>query len=101
MPERTPLECDKRAVERTSFALIEPSASAPRTRAPRPIADFREVLPVSVDVDIVLDEFVGHRLLQVVPRRTELRELVDDVCDEVEAVQSVLDPHVECGGDGS
>ena len=56
---------------------------------------------MGVDVKAVFDEFVGHRLLQVVAGRAELGQPVDDVCDEVEAVQAVLHPHVEGGGDGA
>src|SRR5271163_589719 len=67
---------------------------------PGPIADFGQVLAVGVDVAVGFDEFVRHRLLQVVASRAELGQPVDDVRDEVKAVQAVLHPHVESGGDG-
>ena len=59
------------------------------------------VLAVGVDVEGVLDEFVGHHLFEVVAGGAESGEAVDDVADEVVAVELVLHPHVEGGGDGS
>src|ERR1700733_14580601 len=59
---------------------------------PGPVADFGQVLAVGVDVAFVFDEFVDHLLLEVVAGRAELGQPVDDVCDEVETVQTVLHP---------
>lgn len=56
---------------------------------------------MGIDVKGVFDEFVGHGLFEVIACRAELRQAVDDVADEVEAVEFVLYPHVEFGGDGA
>jgi hypothetical protein len=52
-----------------------------------------------VDVLLVLDQLVLHPLLQIGTLRTQLRQPIDDVDHQVEAVQVVLHSHIEGGGD--
>src|ERR1700722_4906195 len=66
----------------------------PSTVLPGPVQDFGHVLAVEVDVEVVLDELVGHRLFQVAAAGPGLGEAVDHVLDEVGAVQAVLNAHV-------
>ena len=54
---------------------------------------------MGVDVELVRDEFVLHHLLEIAARCAEPREPVDNVLDEVEAVESILYAQVEGGGD--
>src|SRR3984957_19679884 len=74
-------------------------ASAATT--PLPVADFRQVLAVSVDVLLVLDQLVPELLLQVDAPVAGLRQAVDGVDHEVKAVQIVQHRHVEGRGDGA
>ena len=52
-----------------------------------------------VDIVLVLDELVPHRLLQIGALAAGLGQVVDDVLHEMEAVEFVLHAHVEGGGD--
>src|ERR1700722_488735 len=63
--------------------------------APGPVADFGHVLAVDIDVLAMFDELVAHHLSQVFAGGAELRGPVDDVVDQVVAVQPVLHSHVE------
>jgi hypothetical protein len=54
-----------------------------------------------VDVDLVLDEFVLEGLLKVGAFGPELREVVHHVLHEMEAIEAILDAHVEGGCDGA
>ena len=69
--------------------------------APRPVADFRQVLAVLVDVMLVLDQLVLDHLLQIVPLAAQMRQAIHHVLHQMEPVQIVLHPHVEGRGDGA
>ena len=60
-----------------------------------------QVPALVVDVEVMFDKLVGHRLLEIVGGGAELRQAFDYVLDEVIAVETVLNAHVECGGDGA
>jgi len=61
---------------------------------PFPVPDFRHVLAVLVDVLLVLDELVLELLLQVDALVAGLRQAVDGVHHQVEAVQVVQHRYV-------
>ena len=65
-----------------------------RTR-PLPIPDFRHVLAMFVDVFFVLDELVPKLLLEIDAFDARLRQPIDRVHHEVEAVQVIQHSHVE------
>ena len=65
--------------------------------APPPVGDFRHVVAVLANVVLVLDQLVAQRLLEVGRPSAKLRQSVDHVHDQVEAVQVVQDHHVERG----
>jgi hypothetical protein len=50
------------------------------------------------DVSLVLDQLVPNGLLDVGGASTKSRHAVDDVGDEVKAIEVVQDNHVEGGG---
>ena len=68
---------------------------AARLARPAPVADLRHVLAVLLDVLLVLDQLVADRLLEVRGPRAELRQAVDHVLRQVEAVEIVEHDHVE------
>src|ERR1700677_1190797 len=70
-------------------------------RGPLPIPNLREVLAVLIDVMLVLDEFVLHLLFKVGAPGTQVWQAIDDVLHEMKAVEVILHPHVEGGGDGA
>ncbi len=70
-------------------------------RVPLPIPDFRHILAVLVDVLLVLDKLVLELLLQVDALVAGLRQTVDGVHHEMEAVQIVQHRHVEGRGNGA
>jgi len=63
--------------------------------APLPVPDLRQVLAVLVDVALVLDQLLFEPLLQAEAGFARLRQPVDRVHHEVEAVQVVQHRHVE------
>jgi hypothetical protein len=50
------------------------------------------------DVSLVLDQLVPNDLLNVGGASTKSRHAIDDVSDEVKAIEVVQDDHVEGGG---
>ena len=70
-------------------------------QTPFPVADFRHVFAVFIDVLLVLDQLVLELLLQVDALVAGLRQAVDGVHHEMEAVQIVQHRHVEGCGDGA
>src|ERR1700689_2907581 len=52
-----------------------------------------------VDVMLVLDELVAHRLLQIRPFAAESRYFIDDILHQMKAIDVVLNAHVEGCGD--
>jgi len=64
-------------------------------------ANFRHVLSESADVALVLNESVLHLLLEINVRASGLREAIDDVHDQVEAIEVVEYRHVERSRDGA
>ena len=67
--------------------------------APLPVSDFRHVFAMLADVVLMLDELVLKLLLQIGALGTHLRQAVDHVHHQVEAIQIVKHGHVEGGGD--
>src|SRR2546430_6444626 len=65
---------------------------------PTPVADLRHVLAVFVDVSFVIEEFVADELLDVSRAGGEAGDAIDDVADEVEAIEIVKHNHVEGSG---
>jgi hypothetical protein len=49
----------------------------------------------------MLDEFVLHFLLEISPFGSEMGQAIHDILHEVEAVEIVLNPHIEGCCDGS
>ncbi len=86
---------------------VHPGEAARFTRAgrrgcwPDPVSDLGHVLAVLANVGVVFDQLVLQRLLQVGGFLAELRQAIDDVLREVEAVELVQHGHVEGGGDGA
>ena len=70
-----------------------------RLCAPPPVSNFRHVFTVLADVMLMFGELVLKLLLQVSPLGTQLRQAVDYVHHQVEAIQIVKHGHVEGGGD--
>src|SRR3954453_15712505 len=56
-------------------------------QSPPPVANLGQVVTVARDELAVLDQFVLHLLLDVGAARPELRQTVDHVVDEMEAVE--------------
>ena len=69
--------------------------------SPFPVSNFGEVYAVLSDVLSMLDELILHLLDEVRAAVAKLREIIDRRHDEVEAIQSVKDSHVEGRGDGA
>src|SRR5215813_13768588 len=71
-----------------------------RILAPLPVTDLRHVLTMPGDVVPVGNELVAHRLLDVCRPTPHVRQAVDGVPDQIEAVHVVHDRHVERRRDG-
>ena len=69
--------------------------------APLPVADFREIFAVLIDVEFMFDELVLHFLLEISPPGSEMGQAIHRILHEMKAVEIVLDPHIEGRGDGS
>ena len=52
-----------------------------------------------VDVELVFDKLVLNHLLEIGSLAAQMRQAVDDILHEMKAVQIVLHPHIEGGGD--
>src|SRR5262249_52523442 len=62
---------------------------------PLPARDLRHVVAVLADVQLVFDELVAARLLRVRRPRAELRQAIDHIGHQVEAIELVPHRHVE------
>src|SRR5262245_49073343 len=71
-----------------------------RLLAPLPVTDLRHVLTMPGDIVSVCRELVAHRLLDVGRPTPHVRQAVDGVTDQMEAVHVVQDRHVERRRDG-
>src|ERR1035441_4535403 len=69
--------------------------------APFPVADFRKVLAVFINVFLVLDQFVLKLLLEADPLLARLRQPVYRVHHQMETVQIIEHGHVKGGGNGA
>ena len=65
---------------------------------PLPFADFRKILAKLRDVPFVFDELFLKFLLYVSSSHAELRDAINDVHDQVKAIEPVPDHHIERGG---
>src|SRR4029078_1823953 len=65
-----------------------------RFLAPFPAEDEWMILTAFVDVPALFDEHIAKAVLRVGSARTELRQPVDDIFNEVEAVHVIQDDHV-------
>ena len=68
---------------------------------PFPVANLRQILAVLIDVELVLYKFVLAQLLEIRALGPESRNAIDDILNQMEAIQIILHAHVECRGDGS
>ena len=66
---------------------------------PLPVPNFGHVLAVFVDVLLVSDQLIFELLFQVDSLLSGLRQTINGVHHEVEAVEIVQHRHVECCGD--
>ena len=79
-----------------------PVRSAGRhARGPAPVPDLRQILAMCVDVMLVFDELVTHRLFQIRAFAAEMGQFVHDVLHQMEAIVVVLHTHVKRSGDRS
>jgi hypothetical protein len=67
---------------------------------PHPVANFREILAVFANVLFMLDRLVFELLLQIDSLVAGLRQAVDGVHHQVEAIQFVQHCHIERGRNG-
>ena len=58
--------------------------------SPFPVADFRQVLAVLIDVLLMLDEFVLNHLLEISTLGADVRQAIDHAMNEMKVVQVVL-----------
>src|SRR5207237_1962021 len=70
-----------------------------RVRVPTPVAHQRHVLAMAGDVPAMFDQPVAHFVLEVSAAAGELRQTIDDVLDEVEAIQIVQNSTIVGGRD--
>src|SRR5256885_17230861 len=70
-----------------------------RVRVPTPVAHQRHVLAMAGDVLAMLDQPDAHFVLEVSAAAGELRQTIDDILDEVEAIHIVQHRHIEGGRD--
>src|SRR5580698_10573995 len=98
--ETTTPEFDELGLLSMSAAACSNAGSLLRG-SPLPVANFRHVFTVFIDVLLVLDQLVHELLLQVDPLVADLRHAVDGVDDQMEAVQIVQHRHVEGRSDGA
>ena len=68
---------------------------------PLPFADFRQVAAVGGDILVVLYQLVLHQLDEEGAAIAQLGQALDYVDDQIKAVDAVLNPHVEGGGNGA
>src|SRR5207245_2306709 len=80
---------------KSSFGMPRSFSFPSLTQSPLPIPNLRQVLAALSDVLLVLDEFVADGLLGVGGLGTELRHAIDDVSDEMKAVEVIHHHHVE------
>src|SRR4051812_19785200 len=73
----------------------------PEARFPRPLRDSRIVLAVLTRVTTRCQPYVGHPLAQHRSTAGQTVDAVDDVHDEMEAIQIVQHHHVERGRGGA
>jgi hypothetical protein len=71
----------------TAFALF--------AHTPFPVADFRHVFSVFVDVGLVVQQIVAKKLFGVGGAWTQTRHTVDDIAGQVKAVKIVQYHHVK------
>src|ERR1700678_108850 len=58
--------------------------------APLPVADFRQILAVVINVMFVLDKFVLHHLLEIGALGAQIRDAINHVLNEMKAIEIVL-----------
>lgn len=64
-------------------------------RAPFPAADCRHVVAILFNILAMFDQLLANCLFEICSACTELRQPVDDVLDQMEAVHFIQDHHVE------
>ena len=62
---------------------------------PLPREDFRQILPVLSDVVLMFDQKIVHFLIQMSAAVSKLRQMLERLLDEAEAVDMVLHAHIE------
>ena len=68
---------------------------------PLPIQNFGHILADLVDVVLVSNQLVAHLLIQISALVAQLRQVLQDILNQVEAVDLVLHAHIERRGDGA
>jgi len=63
--------------------------------------DFGHVLSVFIDIVFVFDELIADDLFEIVAFGADMGHSIDDVLYQVEAIDLILDAHVEGRGDGA
>ena|ERR1022692_3020026 len=69
--------------------------------APFPVANLRQMLAVSIDVLLMLDDFVLHLLLQIISLNSTCGRRSITSCTKVKPVRFVLYSHIKRGCDGA
>lgn len=67
--------------------------------APLPLADLRHIFTVFIDVLFVLNQLILQLLLEVPPPRAGLRQAINGIHREMEAIKLIEHGHVESGRD--
>ena len=95
------LPCPKRFSTRIGSQPLRPNpfSPCPEQVSPRlvpfPREYFRQILPVLSDVVLVFDQKIVHFLIQMSAAVSKLRQMLERLLDEAEAVDMVLHAHIE------
>ncbi len=68
---------------------------------PLPVDDLRQILADFMDVVLMSNQLVVHLLDQISALVAQLRQVLQDILNQVEAVDLVLHAHIERRGDGA
>lgn len=68
---------------------------------PLPVDDLRQILANFVDVVLMSNQLVVHLLDQISALVAQLRQVLQGILNQVEAVDLVLHAHIERRGDGA
>ena len=83
------------AFRESPFLLIPLHVMKAGSVIPLPVGHFRQILPVLVDVLLVLHQLIAHLLIQIRAAIAQLRQVLDRLLYQVEAVYIVLHAYIE------